>query len=99
MLPNLIGGKWRQPRGCPALPLYNPATGEVIEHAPLSPEADVAEAVAAAAHAGSRWAATPVMERTRLMFNYKALLERHFEELAAIVTRNHGKTLEEARGE
>ena len=39
------------------------------------------------------------MERTRLMFNYKALLELHREELAAIVTRNHGKTLEEARGE
>jgi malonate-semialdehyde dehydrogenase (acetylating)/methylmalonate-semialdehyde dehydrogenase len=39
------------------------------------------------------------MERTRLMFRYKALLEEHIEELAAIVTRHHGKTLDEARGE
>jgi malonate-semialdehyde dehydrogenase (acetylating)/methylmalonate-semialdehyde dehydrogenase len=39
------------------------------------------------------------MERVRLMFRYKALLEDHFEELAAIVTRHHGKTLDEARGE
>jgi malonate-semialdehyde dehydrogenase (acetylating)/methylmalonate-semialdehyde dehydrogenase len=39
------------------------------------------------------------MERVRLMFRYKALLEEHFEELAAIVTRHHGKTLEESRGE
>jgi malonate-semialdehyde dehydrogenase (acetylating)/methylmalonate-semialdehyde dehydrogenase len=39
------------------------------------------------------------MERVRLMFRFKALLEDHFEELAAIITRHHGKTLDEARGE
>jgi malonate-semialdehyde dehydrogenase (acetylating)/methylmalonate-semialdehyde dehydrogenase len=39
------------------------------------------------------------MERVRLMFRYKALLEEHFEDLAAIITRHHGKTLEESRGE
>src|SRR5258708_31691950 len=39
------------------------------------------------------------MERVRLMFRYKAVLEEHFEELAAIVTRHHGKTLDESRGE
>ena len=55
--------------------------------------------MAAAAEAYTGWSQTPVMERTRLMFRYKALLEEHFEELAAIVTRHHGKTLEEARGE
>src|SRR5258706_1568916 len=39
------------------------------------------------------------MERVRLMFRYKALLEDPFEELAAIITRHHGKTLDESRGE
>jgi len=96
---NLIGGKWSEPVGCPTLPVYNPASGEVIEHTPLCSAAEVAQAAAAAARAYPAWAATPVMERTRLMFNYKALLERYQEELAAIVTRNHGKTLDEARGE
>jgi malonate-semialdehyde dehydrogenase (acetylating)/methylmalonate-semialdehyde dehydrogenase len=99
MLANLIGGKWREPRGSGNLPIFNPANGEVIEQTPLSSASEVAGAAAAAARAWPAWAATPVMERTRLMFNYKAVLERHFEELAAIVTRNHGKTLEEARGE
>jgi malonate-semialdehyde dehydrogenase (acetylating) / methylmalonate-semialdehyde dehydrogenase len=99
MLANLIEGKWREPRGCATVPLYNPATGEVIDQTPLSSAADVDQAVAAAARAWPAWAATPVMERTRLMFSYKAVLERHFEELAAAITRNHGKTLEEARGE
>lgn len=99
MLANFIGGKWREPQDCESFPLYNPANGEVIGQVPLSSAADVAQAVTAAAHAYPGWAATPVMERTRLMFSYKAELERHFEELAAIITRNHGKTLEEARGE
>src|SRR5262249_20646776 len=55
--------------------------------------------VAAASEAYIEWPQTPVMERTRLMFRYKALLEEHYEELAALVTRHHGKTLDEARGE
>src|SRR5207302_851507 len=55
--------------------------------------------VRAASHAYSHWSKTPVMERVRLMFRFKATLEEHFEELAALVTRHHGKTLDEARGE
>src|SRR6185295_7314896 len=43
------------------------------------------------------WAATPVVERARLMFRFRAVLEQNFEELAALVTREHGKTLAEAR--
>ena len=98
MIANLIGGAWRRP-DVAALPIYDPATGEVIEQVPLSGAAEVADAAAAASAAHPGWAATPVMERVRLMFRFKGLLEGHFEELAAIVTRHHGKTLDEARGE
>src|SRR5919202_2183604 len=98
MIANLIAGHWCQPH-TPALPVYNPATEEVLDEVPLSGPTEVAQAVAAAAEAYAGWSQTPVMERTRLMFRYKALLEEHFEELAALVTRHHGKTLEEARGE
>src|SRR5712691_8588239 len=100
MIANLIGSEWRQPAdGAASLPVFNPATGEVIEQVPLSGERDVDAAVAAAAQAYAGWSRTPVMERVRLMFRYKAVLEEHFEELASIVTRHHGKTLEESRGE
>jgi malonate-semialdehyde dehydrogenase (acetylating)/methylmalonate-semialdehyde dehydrogenase len=71
----------------------------VLDEVPLSGSAEVAQVVAAAAAAYPEWSRTPVMERTRLMFRYKILLEEHYEELAAIVTRHHGKTLDEARGE
>src|SRR5207249_6111752 len=56
-------------------------------------------AVKAASGAFASWSRTAVMERVRLMFRYKAVLEEHFEELASIVTRHHGKTLDESRGE
>src|ERR687888_1825057 len=98
MIANLIAGHWCHPH-TPALPVYNPATEEVLDEVPLSGPTEVAQAVAAAAEAYTGWSRTPAMERKRLMFRYKALLEEHFEELAALVTRHHGKTLEEARGE
>ncbi|HEX2237848.1 MAG TPA: aldehyde dehydrogenase family protein, partial [Gammaproteobacteria bacterium] len=98
MIANLIAGHWCQPH-TPALPVYNPATEDVLDEVPLSGPAEVTQAVAAAADAYAGWSRTPVMERTRLMFRYKALLEEHFEELATLVTRHHGKTLDEARGE
>src|SRR5438094_565678 len=100
MIRNLIGKAWRPPaEGVASLPVFNPATGEVIEQVPLSGDRDVDAAVSAAARAYAEWSKTAVMERVRLMFRYKALLEEHFEELASIITRHHGKTLEESRGE
>ena len=97
-LRNLIGGRWTDTNS-ETLPVYNPATGEVIDQVPLGAAEEVGAATAAAAKAFESWSQTPVMERTRLMFEFKRLLEDHFDELAAIVTRVHGKTLDEARGE
>src|SRR5437660_1063055 len=100
MIPNLIGSRWQEPdSGVSTLPVFNPATGEVIDQVPLSGSTEVGAAVTAAAESFQTWSRTAVMERVRLMFRFKAVLEDHAEELAAIVTRHHGKTLDEARGE
>ena len=100
MIANLIGADWRRPaEGGSTLPIFNPATGQIIDQVPLSGAGDVDAAVKAAVAAYKSWSRTAVMERVRLMFRYKALLEQHFEDLAAIITRHHGKTLDEARGE
>ncbi|WP_324715813.1 CoA-acylating methylmalonate-semialdehyde dehydrogenase [Carboxydochorda subterranea] len=98
MVAQLIGGTWSRPRR-PVLPVFNPATGEVIDEVPLSGPEEVGAACRAADEAFGHWSRTPVMERVRLMFRFKQLLEEHFEDLARIVTRHHGKTLDEARGE
>src|SRR2546428_2961045 len=96
----LTGAEWRPPAdGFSSLPIFNPATGQEIEQVPLSRQPDVDAAVNAAVRSYAEWSKTAVMERVRLMFRYKALLEEHFEELASIITRHHGKTLDEARGE
>ncbi len=79
--------------------MFNPATAEVIEQVPLSDGREVDAAVRAAAESFQTWSRTAVMDRVRLMFRFKAVLEDSFEELAALVTRHHGKTLDEARGE
>ena len=66
MLPNLIGSQWRVPAdGAGALPVYNPATGEVIEQVPLSGARDVDAAVQAAGHAYAAWSRTAVMPISR----------------------------------
>jgi len=95
---NLIGGTWSRPAG-ETLPVYHPATADVIDEVPLSGADEVSTAVAAALEAYPGWAATSVVDRVAPMFNFKFLLEQHFEELAALVTWHHGKTLDEARGE
>ena len=78
MIPNLIGGEWLRPEA-ETLPVYDPATGEVIEEVPLSGTDAVTAAVAAADAAYKDWSRTPVMERVRLMFSFKARLEAELE--------------------
>src|SRR5213594_4186959 len=99
LMSNLVGSEWRAPEGAATLPVFNPATAEVIAHVPLTDAAGVDAVVRAAADAFPAWSRTAVMDRVRLMFRFKSLLEDHLEELAALVTRHHGKTLDEARGE
>ncbi len=98
MIANLVGRAWVRP-DVRTLPVFDPATAEVIEEVPLSGAEEVDDAVRAAAVSQHGWAATPLMERVRLMFRYRQLLDEHFDQLAAIVTRHHGKTLDESRGE
>ena len=79
--------------------VFDPATGRVLAVVRHSTSGDVDAAVRAAAAAFPAWADTPVPDRAEVMFRYKAVLEAHVEELAALVTAENGKTLAEARGE
>jgi malonate-semialdehyde dehydrogenase (acetylating)/methylmalonate-semialdehyde dehydrogenase len=97
-IPNYIGGRWVESTGRDSVPVHNPARGLVIARTPLSTFQDVDAAVTAARQGLRDWRATPPVVRTRSLFTFKALLEEHAEELARIVTTEHGKTLDEARG-
>src|ERR687897_548971 len=96
---NLIGGAWEARDGRETEPVYDPATGEVIAETPLSTAEDVDRAVKKAQEAFPGWSSTPVVERARLLFRFKALLEGHFEELRDLVTLENGKDAKDACGE
>lgn len=97
-LTNFIGGRWVASRASEFLDVHNPATGEAIARTPLSTGEDLDAAVAAAKAAFPGWRDTPAVVRARSLFRFRQLLEDNFEELAATVTREHGKTLDESRG-
>ncbi|AZY51453.1 CoA-acylating methylmalonate-semialdehyde dehydrogenase [Bordetella avium] len=78
---------------------YNPSTGEVINSVALASAEDVDTAVAAAHAAFPSWSETPALKRARILFNFKALLDQHQDELAALITREHGKVFSDAKGE
>ncbi len=98
-VPLLVGEGWQSPAADEYEEVFNPSTGEVIAQTPLCGAKATAEVIEAAAAALPAWADTPVVERARVMFRYRALLDEHFEEIASLVTREHGKTLAEARAE
>ena len=93
-----VGGKWVASLSRETREVSNPATGELIGFASLGAEADVDRAATLAQRAFAGWRAVPAVERARRLFELKHLLDRHAEELARAVTRENGKTLDEARG-
>ncbi len=98
-VPLLVGGEWKTVAAARWGDVYNPSRGSIIGRVPLCSADEVAKVVDAAVAAGPDWANTPVVDRARLMFRFHALLSEHFEELATLVTREHGKTISEARAE
>ena len=97
-VPHYIGGRWTRSAATEFVPVHNPARGVVIARTPLAPKSEVDAAVQAAQKAFAGWSDTPPVVRARVMFKFKQLLEEHFDEIARIVTTEHGKTLEESRG-
>jgi malonate-semialdehyde dehydrogenase (acetylating)/methylmalonate-semialdehyde dehydrogenase len=97
-------GHWRD--GAPwagtserRLTLRNPATGQPQAEVALALKADVDSVVASAKAAFEGWSRTSLAKRTSVLFAFRHLLAQHRDDLAAIITREHGKTLDDARGE
>jgi malonate-semialdehyde dehydrogenase (acetylating) / methylmalonate-semialdehyde dehydrogenase len=83
----------------PTLDVYDPSEGRIISRVPLSSPREVDRAVESARAAFPAWAATPIKERVQVFYRYKALLERHIDELAALISEENGKIASEARAE
>ncbi|QZY28101.1 CoA-acylating methylmalonate-semialdehyde dehydrogenase [Nocardioides coralli] len=79
--------------------VFDPATGRVVRQVAYAEQADVEAVVADAVTAGERWAAESLTRRTGVMFAFREALARRADEVAAVITAEHGKVLDDARGE
>ncbi len=98
-VPHWIDGRRTTGSGDRTSPVTNPATGEVTGALALATPADVDEAVAAAARAFPQWRDTSLTRRTGVLFAFRELLNARKPELAALITAEHGKVLDDALGE
>jgi malonate-semialdehyde dehydrogenase (acetylating)/methylmalonate-semialdehyde dehydrogenase len=98
VLQHFIGGRRAEGASGRLGDVFDPSTGEVAARAPYADAREVDAAVQAAKAAWPGWAATPPAQRARIMFRFRDLVEAHKEEVARIVSSEHGKTLEDALG-
>ena len=77
--------------------IFNPATGEVSNTVPFASANEVKQATMAAAGALPAWSATPPAKRAQVMFNFRSLILNHMDELAEIVSSEHGKMIDDAK--
>jgi malonate-semialdehyde dehydrogenase (acetylating) / methylmalonate-semialdehyde dehydrogenase len=99
VLGNFIHGQLTASSSSRRAPIFDPATGCISAEVALATEQETIAAIEAARHALSGWSQTSPLQRARVMFRFKALLDQHIDELAAIITHQHGKVLADARGE
>ncbi|MGD0645665.1 MAG: CoA-acylating methylmalonate-semialdehyde dehydrogenase [Candidatus Bathyarchaeia archaeon] len=95
---NYIGGEWVESAG-KTVNVVNPATCKVIATVPISTKQEIDSAVVAAEEAFPEWRTTPPIARARCLLRLRELIEKNFEELSRIQTMEHGKTIDESRGE
>jgi malonate-semialdehyde dehydrogenase (acetylating)/methylmalonate-semialdehyde dehydrogenase len=99
LLGHWIGGRLDDSRADRHGEVTDSATGEVVVRVPFGTREDLDRAVAAATEAAKGWAAASLTKRTQVMFAFRELVNAHKDELAAIVSREHGKVLSDAKGE
>jgi malonate-semialdehyde dehydrogenase (acetylating) / methylmalonate-semialdehyde dehydrogenase len=96
---HFIGGREVAGRSGRTAPVFNPATGDESATVPLASAGEVEDAVAAARTAFPGWAGTTPLRRARILNRFLRILEDRTDELASVITAEHGKVLSDARGE
>src|SRR5450759_3774057 len=97
-MPLWIGGKHKQATSTRAGEITNPATGRVIGRVPFCNAADIDAAVQSAQRAFPAWRDSPPLRRARVLMRFRELLDQNKDQLAALITAEHGKTLADAGG-
>ncbi|BDZ40368.1 hypothetical protein GCM10025863_29820 [Microbacterium suwonense] len=94
-----IEGAEQVPEGARTAPVFNPATGEVTSHLALADESVIDLAIRTAQRGFEEWSGYSIAKRQTVLFAFRELLNARRDELAAIITAEHGKVLSDAMGE
>ncbi|KTC87003.1 CoA-acylating methylmalonate-semialdehyde dehydrogenase [Legionella brunensis] len=98
IVPHYIGGKTWTETSANSHTIYNPALGEAIGQVYFADKSLCNKAIASAKTAWPEWAETTPLKRARILFKFRELLEKYQLDLARLVTREHGKTIDDAKG-
>jgi malonate-semialdehyde dehydrogenase (acetylating) / methylmalonate-semialdehyde dehydrogenase len=99
LIKHFINGAHYQGQEKNTVEVFNPATGEVAARVALASKQETEEAIRVATEALPSWSNTPHLKRARVMFKFKELLEKHIDDLASMITSEHGKVFSDAKGE
>jgi len=98
-VPLFFAGRRQEAQSTRSAPVFNPATGAVARHVPLGNATDIEAVIADAAAAAAAWGERSAYDRSRVLFKWRELCLAQADELAAIISSEHGKVLADARGE
>ena len=98
LIKHFVGGKVISGNSERKGKIFNPATGEQESEVILASKADLDGAVEIAQKAFQTWSLNPPLQRARIMFKFKELIEKNFDELAKLIVSEHGKVYEDAKG-
>ncbi|MFT4058476.1 MAG: CoA-acylating methylmalonate-semialdehyde dehydrogenase [Legionella sp.] len=98
IIQHYLGGQSINENNTPSHPVYNPALGETVGQVHFASKVLCEKAIMAATKAGITWSQTPAIKRAHILFKFRELMEKYQMDLARIVTREHGKTLDDAKG-
>ena len=93
---NYVNGEWVESAGSEVLDVVNPATDEVLAQLPLTTKEETEEVIRIAQDAFGEWRSTPPLQRARLLMKLKYLMDEHHDEIARVLTLEHGKTFKES---
>ncbi len=94
-----VNGEYKSSSTTKFTEIYNPSTGEIVGMAPCCTADEVTEAIAVAKNAYEKWSRTPVVKRVQVLYKVRDLIDKYLDELTLLVATEHGKVLEEAKGD
>ena len=98
-LPLFLDGEFVESKSKKTLEVKNPVSQEILCHVPCATKKEIDQSILSASTAFNTWKETPPPERARLMMTYQSLLKQHQDEIAEILSKENGKTLEDAKGD